>query len=217
MMPMTLAALPVLFAAVLVVPARAQVLDHLQCYKIKDPATKARYTAHLEPNAPFPPRPGCLVSVPGRLLCVPASKSNVSPEPPGGGGTGTPNAFVCYKVKCPRVTAPAVQVTDQFGARVVQPGKASLVCAPLMRSTTTTTTLSLPSCGMSPYPVCDGACPEGEPACAPLNVPDFVGCTCPPIPCGTYPACNGPCPAGKVCVGFSLPGYEICGCYTPPP
>lgn len=213
----TAAVLPLIFAGVLVTPAPAQVSDHLECYKITDPEVKARYTADLLPSAPFPPEAGCRVSVPGKLLCVPARKSNVSPPPPGGGATGTPNAFVCYKVRCPRATPPAVPVEDQFGARTVQPSTAKMVCAPVTPPSTTTTTLPFPPCGMSPYPVCNGACPEGDPPCAAFNTPDFVGCACPPVECGTFPTCGGPCPPGKVCVAFSLPGFEICACTAPPP
>ena len=100
----TIAALSLAFAAVLVGSARAQAPDHLECYKIRDPVAKARYTADLVPSAPLPPESGCLVSVPARLLCVPASKSNVTPQPPGGGATGTPNSFVCYKMRLFRVS-----------------------------------------------------------------------------------------------------------------
>ncbi len=211
------AALSLVFAVAATAPAAAQVPDHLKCYRIKDPAAKARYTVDLVPGVPLPPEIGCRVSVPGKLLCVPASKTNVSPPPPGGGATGTPNAFVCYKAKCPPGAIPPVQVQDQFGARAVQPSKAQLLCAPAIPPSTTTTTMPLPSCGSSPFPVCNGTCPPGDPPCVAINAPDFTGCACPPVQCGTFPTCGGPCPPGKVCVAFSLPGFEICACSEPPP
>ena len=196
----------------------AQVPDHLACFKIRDAAPRARYAADLLGSGPLLAS-GCRISVPGQLLCVPAQKTNITPPPPGGGGTGTPNAFVCYKAKCPITPLPSLQVSDQFGTRLVQPTKTRTVCAPVATSTTTTTTtttLPLPACGASAFPVCDGACPEGDPPCAPLAIPDFTGCRCPPVPCGTFPACNGPCPPGKVCVGFALPGFAECACASPP-
>jgi len=63
--------------------------------------------------------------------CVPATKTNVVPTPPGGGATGTPNSFFCYKVKCPRATLPTLPGYDQFGNRTVAPKTAHLLCAPL--------------------------------------------------------------------------------------
>ena len=63
--------------------------------------------------------------------CVPATKTNVVPTPPGGGATGTPNSFFWYKVKCPRATLPTLPGYDQFGNRTVAPKTARLLCAPL--------------------------------------------------------------------------------------
>jgi hypothetical protein len=56
-------------------------LDHLQCYKSKDPQAKATYTADI---TGLTLEPGCRVKVPAKLTCVPAAKTNVSPTPPGG-------------------------------------------------------------------------------------------------------------------------------------
>ena len=197
--------------------ARAQVPDHLTCFKIRDSAPRARYGADLlGPGALA--ASGCRISVPGQVLCVPAQKTNVTPPAPGGGGTGTPNAFVCYKAKCPIRPLPSVVVADQFGTRLVQPTKTRTVCAPVATSTTTTTTttLPLPACGASAFPLCDGACPEGDPPCEPLDIPDFTGCRCPPVRCGTFPTCGGACPPGTVCVGFAVPGFAECACAPPP-
>src|SRR5437870_113918 len=141
----------------------AQVADHLKCYKIKDPASRAKYTADL---AGLVAEPGCIVHVPATLACVPATKSNVIPTPPGGGATGTPpNAFGCYKIKCPKATLPAFQLNDQFGSRPVTPKMPSLLCAPVAPpSTTTTTTITttttLPPCTIFPNVPC-GLCGNG--------------------------------------------------------
>src|SRR5690242_18655640 len=113
--------------------ARAQVPDHLKCYKVRDPQAKKVYSADL---GGLVAEPGCTIKVPAVLACVPTTKSNVSPPPPGGGATGTPNAFGCYKVKCPRATLPTIPLSDQFGNRAVVPTTAKLLCAPAPSPTT---------------------------------------------------------------------------------
>jgi hypothetical protein len=107
--------------------ALAQATDHLTCYKVDDPQAKVNYTADLDGLVP---EPGCRIKVPAAMTCVPASKANVVPDPPGGGGIGTPNGFNCYKVKCPKTTYPAAAVEDQFGSRTVTPKTTKMVCAP---------------------------------------------------------------------------------------
>src|SRR5688572_16269200 len=82
---------------------RAQLPDHLNCYKVKDPLKTARYTADL---GGLVAEPGCRIKAPAKFACVPATKSNVQPTPPGGGGTGTATTFACYKIKCPKATLP---------------------------------------------------------------------------------------------------------------
>jgi hypothetical protein len=111
-----------------VASAAAQPTDHLACYKIKDSQAKATYTANVGGLAA---EPGCIIKVPATMACVPATKTNVQPMPPGGGGTGTPNSFFCYKVKCPKATLPTLAGADQFGSRTVTPKTTSLLCAPL--------------------------------------------------------------------------------------
>lgn len=83
-----------LLALVLSASALAQPTDHLECYKVRDTAAKAVYTADLAAVG-LPADSGCRIKVPAKLICVPAAKTNVVPPPPGGGGTGTPNAFAC--------------------------------------------------------------------------------------------------------------------------
>lgn len=202
-----------LFALVLSAPALAQPTDHLECYKVRDGAAKAVYTADLAAVG-LPADSGCRIKVPAKLVCVPAAKTNVVPTPPGGGGSGTPNAYACYQAKCPRQTLPALPAVDQFAARTIEPRSTSLLCAPL---TTTTTSTTLQACGSSTFPQCNGACPPGDPPCQAFGDANFHLCRCPGVSCGAYPACGGPCPNGQVCVGSEpLPGVNWCECQDPP-
>ena len=131
-------------------PASAQpVADHLRCYKVKDPQAKTTYTADL---GGLVAAPGCTIKVPAVMACVPATKTNVSPTPPGGGGTGATNAFGCYKVKCSASSLGTLQLNDQFGSRAVTVSTSKLLCAPVAAATTsttsTTTTTTMPlACG----------------------------------------------------------------------
>ena len=120
---------------------RAQVPDHLKCYKVKESAKRAVYTADLGGLAP---EQGCLVKLPGKLLCVETTKTNVSPTPPGAPGGPAAGEFVCYKVKCPKGAPPLVTVTDQFGTHTFTPSAAQLLCAPAQAASPTTTTTTNP-------------------------------------------------------------------------
>src|SRR5262245_60244768 len=60
-------------------PATGQIADHLRCYKIKDPETRATYTANLDG---LTPGVGCIIRVPAKLACVPSTKTNVAPRHP---------------------------------------------------------------------------------------------------------------------------------------
>ena len=126
--------------------------DHLGCFTVKDSQAKGKYTADI---AGLGLEHGCVVKVPAKMACFPATKSNVAPAPPGGGGTGTPNAFLCYKVKCPKTTLPTLAGEDQFGNRTVTPTAAKLVCAPLAGPAPTTTTIPFVPC---PSDSCQGDC-----------------------------------------------------------
>ncbi len=153
--------------AALVVPASAQPTgDHLKCYKVRDPQAKALYTADL---GGLVPEPGCRIKVPAALACVPATKANVHPNPPGGGGTGTPNVFGCYKIKCLKAALPALQLHDQFGNRSVTPIAAKLLCAPAASPTTTTTSTTTSTTGVTVpctatdcAPCSGGSCTTGQ-------------------------------------------------------
>lgn len=108
--------------------AISQVQDHLNCYKVKDQAPKATYSADLSGLAP---EPGCVIRVPAKLLCVQTTKSSVSPTPPGGGPVpAAAGRFLCYKLKCPKPSRAPLAVSDQFGSRSVVPSTAKLLCAP---------------------------------------------------------------------------------------
>jgi hypothetical protein len=122
--------------------AAAQTADHLECYKVRD-SLKATYTADL---AGLVPEPGCTITAPAKLVCVASTKTNVSPVPPGGGGTGTPNRFLCYRARCPGRELPSIDATDQFGTRTVMPVVSKLLCAPLESSTGSTTSTTLSPC-----------------------------------------------------------------------
>jgi len=189
--------------------------DHLQCYRSKDSLKKATYAADV---AGLIVEPGCRVKVPAKLTCVPATKTNVSPAPPGGGPSGVPNGFNCYVVKCPKSTLPTVPTQDQFGNRTITPGPAKLLCAPFAPPTTTTTTTTTTSttlaatcapagtigCGqpcagtcrcMGPgtNQFCSGVhCGSVEKACVNVNAPSGVDCSF-----------DGACPPGHACVAPS--------------
>jgi hypothetical protein len=179
-----------LFALGLAGTAAAQAIpDHLKCYKVKDPIIPGRYTATL---GGLIVESGCVIKLPAQLVCVPATKTNVMPAPPGGGGSGAPGPFACYKVRCPRTALPAVRLDDQFGSRMVQPLTPKLLCAPAVPSTTTTTTLpgctSTGDCAADPAGT---ACVEGH-----------CGCTSQ----GDCPPANGSNP-GRSCL---LAGIFVC-------
>ena len=120
--------------------ARAQVPDHLRCYKVKDPV-RLKGVVNLT-TAQFGLESGCSISR-GTLFCVPATKTVVSAKnkktpitplafwsPPTGGDR------VCYKVKCRRPLPADQQVTDQFGTRTLGKLTPSILCAPAVEGAT---------------------------------------------------------------------------------
>jgi hypothetical protein len=119
--------------------AAAQVPDHLQCYKVRDPL-KLRGVVDLD-TAQFGAETGCSVSRTS-LFCVPARKAVVSAEDRATGAVITPLEFwsppepgdlVCYKARCPRPFPADQQVTDQFGTRTLESLRPSLLCAPAVK------------------------------------------------------------------------------------
>jgi hypothetical protein len=135
--------LPLVVALALATTAAAQVPDHLQCYKVKDPAARRTYTATLDGLLV---QQGCVVKVPAVMVCTDAEKTNVSPTPPGAPPGPTPRTYGCYKLKCARDALPPVALNDQFGSRVVQPMASRLLCAPATPVSTTTSTTMIPQC-----------------------------------------------------------------------
>jgi hypothetical protein len=193
-------------ALVLAAPARA-VPDHLKCYTIKDSAPHTSYRADL---TGIVTAPGCLIKVPGKLVCVASEKTNVVPAPPGAPAGNAVGGFVCYAVKCSSSAPPNQAFVDQFGNRTMRPSGANYLCAPASvgmttttTSTSTTTTLPGP-CGDDP--LCNGTCPSGQ-GCAldPSNgCQCFTSSQCIGQNCfsGSCPGHFQPCP----------PGYGTCMC-----
>jgi hypothetical protein len=199
--------------------ARAQVPDHLQCFRVKDPQPKVRYTADV---GGLSAGPGCLIRVPAKLACVPATKTNVNPAPPGGGPSATATAVLCYAVKCEPSAVPELGLQDQFGSRVLQLRKASLLCAPAgpIPTTTVTTTVTTLPCGTTTtIPVCGTTCPGFCPGGQQCVVGTGGECSCvgPSVPCDRNLDNNfcglGECPPGMQC-GFTSGGTcgHNCGC-----
>jgi hypothetical protein len=135
----------------------AQVPDHLQCYKVRDPLLLSG-TVDLD-SPQFGAAPGCKIArgTPP-LFCVPATKivvavrdratgQPITPLPVAG---PDPGDRLCYKIKCEAPSPPDTEVTDQFGTRTVTGLRAKLLCTPAVKggppttttSTTTTTTSS---------------------------------------------------------------------------
>jgi len=126
--------------AILAGRARAQVPDHLRCYKVKDPV-KLKGVVNLN-TAQFGLESGCSISR-ATLFCVPASKTVTSAKnkktpitpltfwaPPTGADR------VCYKVKCKRPLPADQEVTDQFGTRTLGKLTPSILCTPAVEGAT---------------------------------------------------------------------------------
>jgi hypothetical protein len=124
-------------------PTAAQVPDHLKCFKVRDQLRQMFYTADL---SGLVPEAGCRIKVPAALICLPSTKTNVSPTPPGGGEGPPAGSFACYRLKCARPELPDVVIDDQFGTRIGAPAFAKMLCAPLNPTTTpTVSTTTLPT------------------------------------------------------------------------
>jgi hypothetical protein len=169
---MKLMAVPALsLTLALASPAAAQVPDHLKCFKVRDQLRQVFYTADLNGLVP---EAGCKIRVPAAMICLPSTKTNVSPTPPGGGEGPPAGSFACYRLKCSRDTEfPDVVIDDQFGTRLGTPAFAKMLCAPLnptttpMVSTTTVTTSTTSTTLPCPYsgpPIYD---PNSFAACDP--------------------------------------------------
>jgi len=104
------------------------VFDHLECYKPKDTVKLKALADVLAPG--LYASSGCKL---GNAVnyCRPAIKqvtvSNVPVVPVP--GQNLTNAFVCYKMKCPKVDITQA-VTDQFGSRTLSKLKHQQLCVP---------------------------------------------------------------------------------------
>jgi hypothetical protein len=81
-------------------------------------------------------------------------------------------------------------------------------------TTTTSTTLPLPTCENATAPLCVGTCSTLGQTCGEISA-GVCGCLSPAPPCGgTFPACSGSCAQGQLC----LPDLtsQSCLCTVPP-
>ncbi len=195
-------------------PVPIAAFDHLKCYKIKDFAKKAGYSADLVPQQVplFNLEPGCKIVVPAKLFCIDVQKTNVQPVPPFTVNGTTTHDFLCYKLTCPKQPLPTVLVQDQFARRDIQILPPKFLCAPAIKLNFPTPTPTLtppppptptathtPGCGFDPATqACNGPCPvPGEQCVWVVNTAGVAGCDCvpPPVCSGTAaPSCPGPCP-----------------------
>jgi hypothetical protein len=106
--------------------------DHLKCYKAREIVGpgKVQYSATLVSGIGLNTQSGCSIRGPARLVCVPVSKTTVSPTPPGGGPTAATSRFFCYKLKCAPGPDQTVSGTDQFGGHTFTIRRAKTLCLP---------------------------------------------------------------------------------------
>ena len=194
-------------AALMPIAAGAQTNDHLTCFGVKDSAPRAKYQATLTTGAGSQ---SCIVKTPAKVACVPTTKSDVTPAPPGGGPSGSAaGAFLCYRAKCPKSSV-SENAQDQFGNRVVQLKASRFLCVPAdvaapAPGLPTSTTTSLPGGNTCEFRdgECRGTCSGGK-RCG--TAVGSASCECRDVACGDAdaPECNGACSdPGDACV-FSI-------------
>jgi hypothetical protein len=178
--------------------ARAQPLDHLQCYKISDPH-KFRGVVNLD-SPQFGLTGGCKIKIRGTKLCAPTTKQLVSfdPDTPLVAFTSEDLVFdrICYRVKCPNAAIPPQEVTDQFGTRTVSIRSSVVeVCTPAVK-------------GPAPVPSCGNAIVEpGEECESPLDCTGGAGCS-PSCTCQCAFA-DPQCPSVMELTALARTGAEI--------
>jgi hypothetical protein len=176
--------LVLVIAGLVLVPAtsRAQLgeLDHLLCYRMRDPLSleaKFNLLARLQPEFS---RRGCTLvpddhGVANTQFCVPASKRDVeaSSHNPEFGGPTLSADYICYRVDCERTNAriPAKEVEDQFGRRVARFGNPVRVCVPARKEA-----VACGPTGPSTAPMCGGECPSPEQRCVFNRDTDMCEC-----------------------------------------
>jgi hypothetical protein len=205
-------------ALALTAPAFAQTLDHLACYKVKDPVAKGSFTVTVT-NAAVSSK--CTVKTPARFACFESEAAGFSPTPPGTPVTpGAARNFICYTAKCPKPFPADTQMSDEVGGqRVIRFKMTTLLCSPASRgpvifqttSTTiagaTTTTIPNQTCRFdSSNHTCVGTCAQNGFACS--AVVGSGDCECRGTPCGDadQPSCDGFCKPDEACV------FELTGC-----
>jgi hypothetical protein len=177
--------------------AQAQVLDHLECFKVKDPGN---YSAFVDlQSTEYGTESGCKVKVKAKFYCVPSTKTVTETTAPTEDIDGPPHfgPQVCYTIQsCPDDGPAGHEVTDQFGHRTLENVKRKLVCAPAIAGAPPTTTTTLPTCQIFSGEACSNstggacaACCSANAACStPCN--DAVGAGC------LFDLLNAACSAG---------------------
>ena len=143
-------------------------LDHLICYKMKDPMTApARFDllARLQPEFS---RAGCTLVLDrndqevNSEFCVPASKRKVTAPNHDAdlAGDVLHDDYICYRIECPAAAKPPHKiVSDQFGNRQFGFGRPARICVPATKEPF--------GCGITGRnhknrPICGGVCPNGH-------------------------------------------------------
>ncbi len=120
---------------------RAQLLnDHLKCYKIKDKTKFVAEATLTALQAEFGAE-DCKIKGKAKLLCAPVNKDvttfeDKSDEKFGHAPFAGPDLTfdrICYKLKCPGLEIDALEVTDQFGTRMVEKFKPAMLCTPAIK------------------------------------------------------------------------------------
>jgi hypothetical protein len=127
--------LAVLIAILVLGTGRAQVVpDHLLCSKARDNREHRSFTLNADVPT-FADGVSCVLKVPAKLMCLPATKFNVAPPPPGGGPNpgvdqSQQRGVLCYAVKCQAPVKEFLAVHDQFGVGTVGFSAPRILCAP---------------------------------------------------------------------------------------
>ena len=102
--------------------------DHLKCYRAAEQPVQ-RSVVDLDTSL-FGIDAGCAVTSAVRELCVPAAADVLAggTEDDAISGENLESERLCYRIKCPRRSRPALQVSDRFGTRTVSVGRPKIFC-----------------------------------------------------------------------------------------
>jgi hypothetical protein len=179
--------------------AQTHELDHLLCYRMRDPLTaeaKFDLLARLQPEFS---RAGCWLMPDGddgvhSQFCVPASKvvTDAAAHDPALGGPPLSADYACYRIECPEAHAPPDKIVeDQFGRRAVRFRAPVRLCVPARKEP-----LPCSPTGTAAAPQCGGECPDPAQRCRRDKRTGL--CTCEPSECRGRPdaagTCGGACP-----------------------